>query len=116
MSDDTDTYTIDRCIENLVEGLESSRDEILSSMYPEDLLHEIVDGCVPIYNTDRVACLMSDLSLAEPDDPSVCEGMDVFSMLGVAIYERLSERAHEWLSALVIHVVLSYYENQERDQ
>jgi hypothetical protein len=50
------------------EEVRERAEELLDDPYPEDTLHEIADSNVPIYNSDRVECLLDDLTLAEPDD------------------------------------------------
>jgi hypothetical protein len=70
--------------------------ELLSDRYPEDTLHEIADSNIPIYNADRVECLLSDLSLADADDPGGIEGVtNIFDILAWTIYERLIVAAYE---------------------
>lgn len=61
-----------------------------------DAITEVADGCVPLYNADLAQALRDDLSLAQPDDDSLIpENPDVWQILQVSIYERLSHAAHE---------------------
>ena len=83
---------------DLIADLEDNREEILSSVFPEDLLHEYVDSIVPVYYADLASCLAADISLGEVDDPSwLPEGATVWQIIAVAISEQLSAAAYEWL-------------------
>ena len=71
-------------------------EDLLNSRYPNDILNEIADGFVPIYNRDRVELLLDDMSLSEVDDPGLIEGVtDIYQILGVSIYEKLIQIAHK---------------------
>jgi hypothetical protein len=94
----TNNTTIDSLIADLIKDLEDNKAEILNERYPEDRVTEIADGWVPVYYRDLAACLMDDVSLAELDDEGLAEGVtDVFKRIQIAIYERLSSAAFEWL-------------------
>lgn len=73
-------------------------EDLMDSCYPDDILHEIADNNIPIYNYDRVSCLLDDLTLSEPDDPGLCgDSRDIFDILAASIYERLIVEANkEW--------------------
>jgi hypothetical protein len=91
--------TLNELKESLIEELEDKRTEILSSRYPEDLVCEMIDGWVPIYNHELVECLSDDISLAYVEDSGLLpECSDVFQIISIAIYEQLSQFAGEWLS------------------
>jgi len=82
--------------------LADMRAEILEASYPEDLLHEICDGAIPIYLYQLAECLAEDSSLAYPDDNifsnSGSDEVDVWKILQWTIYERLNAVAHKWLA------------------
>lgn len=94
----TNNTTIDSLIADLIKDLEDNKAEILNERYPEDRMHEMADGRVPVYYHDLARCLADDISLAELDDEGLAEGItDVFKRIQIAIYERLSAAAYEWL-------------------
>ena len=94
----TNNTTIDSLIADLIKDLEYNKAEILNEHYPEDRVTEIADRWVPIYYHDLAHCLADDISLAELDDEGLAEGVtDVFKRIQIAIYERLSSAAYEWL-------------------
>jgi hypothetical protein len=71
-------------------------EDLLNSRYPNDILNEIADNNVPIYNRNRLELLLDDMSLSEVDDPGLIEGItNIFQFLDVSIYEKLSQIAYE---------------------
>lgn len=92
--------TLHQLIKNMLEHLETDKAEILESNYPEDTLHEIVDGWIPVYYSQLSELLASKPSLG--DGPSDCglvkENPTVWDILTAAVYEALLEEAQEWLS------------------
>ena len=69
--------------------------------YPSDILHEIVDSYVPIYYGEIAEVLASDSSLGWIDDEGlVGENATIHERIQVAIYERLSAKAHEVYTTL----------------
>jgi len=90
--------TLPALISAMTESLEDSKAEILDSQYPDDLVHEIVDGWVPIYYGELAEMLCCDHSLANVDDTGLIDpDSSVWAIISVAIYERLSDAANEWL-------------------
>lgn len=88
--------------EEVRQTIRDRAEEIVTANYPNDLLTEIADSAVPIYNSDRVECLLDDLSLSEPDDAGLVEGVtDIFAILAVSIYEKLYSFASEEYDTLV---------------
>lgn len=100
---DNEKLTIWKLEERLKQDLDSAREEILESQYPEDLISEYVDSAIPIRNHDLAQMLASDITLGVVDDWGILEGsvedLDVFRLLKVTIYERLSPIGYEWLEA-----------------
>jgi hypothetical protein len=83
---------------DLVNDLESNKDDILSSEYPEDEILEYVDSWIPVYNGALIEALQSDHSLAEVEDSGLLpENPGVYDIIRCAIYEQLLNEAHEWL-------------------
>jgi hypothetical protein len=88
-------YSLER---DLVNSLESEKLDILLADYPEDYVTEMADNHVPIYYSDIAQCLADETSLAELEDEGLAEGVtDVFKRIQIAIYERLSNVANQWL-------------------
>jgi len=94
---DIDRMTFDIVKDGLLEALKESKDEIFGSQYPEDVLHEIVDSNVPIYHSDLADILSCDTSFAYVDDSGLLpEHPDVWQIISISIYERLSDIAYLW--------------------
>lgn len=84
--------------QNLISALEDEKLDILLADYPEDRITELADSYVSIYYRELAQCLADDTSLAELDDEGLAEGVtDVFKRIQIAIYERLSNAAYQWL-------------------
>lgn len=84
--------------QTLLQVLEDEKQEILGAKYPEDRITEIVDGCVPIYHSDLAEMFAEDYSLGFVDDAGLLpENPDVFQVISISIYERLSDIAFQWL-------------------
>lgn len=99
--------TIDSLERDLINTLDTERDEILGADYPEDELYEYCDSAVPVYYSQLAEALADDISLAVPDDNIFAGQADinVWEVLQWSIYERLSAAAHAWL-----------YKQQEENQ
>lgn len=74
--------------------------EMMQDRYYQDRFHEMADGLVPIYYRDRAEVLMDDPSL-EIQDSGLAEGKStIMDLIGVAIYEELTQRAYEYFEEL----------------
>ena len=94
---DVDKMTFDIVKDGLIEALKESKDEIFGSQYPEDMLHEIVDSNVPIYHSDLADILSEDTRFAFVEDAGLLpEHPDVFQIISVSVYEKLSDIAYIW--------------------
>lgn len=94
---DVDKMTFEIVKDGLLIALEESKDEIFDNQYPEDVLHEIVDSNVPIYHSDLADILSGDTSFAFVEDAGLLpEHPDVFQIISVSIYEKLSDIAYLW--------------------
>ena len=92
-------------LHSLKEEIESQvRDEareLFEGAYPEDRLHEMADGTVPVYNSDLADVLASDCQVATMDDPGLSEGVDdLYRMIAISIYEKLVQHAHSYWDTL----------------
>jgi hypothetical protein len=91
----TSLYTLTN---DLIETLNDNRDEICGDVYPSDMLHEYVDRAVPVYYHELAQCLADNTSLGEVYDSGLLpENPDVWQIIQTALYEELSNAAHEWL-------------------
>ncbi|MEY4718975.1 MAG: mimic ocr, partial [Pseudomonadota bacterium] len=96
----------------LISALEDEKLDILLDSYPEDRISEMADSRVPIYYSELAQCLADDTSLAELEDEGLAEGVtDVFKRIQIAIYERLSGVAYQWLSE-----VQEAFESEQDDE
>ena len=94
---DIDRMTFDIVKDGLLDALQESKDEIFDNEYPEDVLHEIVDSNVPIYHSDLADILASDNQFAFVDDAGLMpEHPDVYQIISISIYEKLSDIAYLW--------------------
>ena len=95
----TNETTIHQLEKRLIEELNDNKKQILEDEHPSDLMHEYVDGWIPIYNSALIEALSSDPSLADVDDPGLLPtDPSVHDMIRTAIYERLIGVAYEWLN------------------
>ena len=84
---------------DLIDELNDNKKEILEHEYPSDLITEYADGWIPIYNSDLIEVLSSDHTLANVDDTGILpQNPSVHDIIRMAIYERLSNVAYEWLN------------------
>ena len=84
---------------DLISELNERKEEILSSEYPEDLISEIADSYVPIYNSDLLEMAVEDLWLAvdEPDVLAFDGKSTAVAAIAGNIYGYFNEKANEWL-------------------
>jgi hypothetical protein len=84
---------------DLIAELNDNKAEILAEQYPEDRIAEMVDGWIPVYNYQLAELLADCPSLGDgPDDYGLCgDNPTVWQIITAAIYEKLSNAAHEWL-------------------
>ena len=95
----TDKTTMHQLEIDLIDELNDNKKEILEHEYPSDLITEHADGYVPIYNNDLIEALSSDHTLANVDDTGLLpQNPSVHDIIRMAIYERLSNVAYEWLN------------------
>ena len=74
----------------------------LEGKYPDDMLTEIADGCIPVYYYDLAQVLASDASLGFAGDFGPVDGeLSVYRFIQMSIYERLKERAREIYERLI---------------
>jgi hypothetical protein len=98
--------TINQLEQNLIDELNSNKKEILENQYPEDLVTQLADSYVPIYNVDLLDCLSDDYTLAQVDDTGLLpENPSVHDIVRIAICEKLMNVAHTWL-----------YDNQKQQE
>ena len=91
--------TIHQLEKDLVDELNSNKKEILENQYPEDVITELADSYVPVYNYDLIDCLSDDYTLAEVDDTGLLpENPSVHDIVRIAICEKLMNVAHTWLN------------------
>jgi hypothetical protein len=80
------------------EELEDNKSEILKDKYPEDIIHEMADSNIPVYNYDRLQLACEDLWLGYPSETGFTQDCDnAYDIIAMNIYERLLYIGHEWL-------------------
>jgi len=94
-----DNHNMHQLIQNMIADLNDHKTEILDHQYPDDQVNEFVDSWTPIYYHHLAQLLADDPSLGHgPDDSGlVKENPTVWDILTVAVYEKLSAAAYEWL-------------------
>lgn len=82
----------------LIETLNDNRDEILADKYPEDRVHEYVDGAIPAYTADLLELAKNDLWLAtKAADESFMHEYTASAAIIGNLYESLESTASGWL-------------------
>ena len=63
-----------------------------------DIIHEIADGCVPVYTADILNCALEDLGLAT-DEPEIGPAFDgcatAVNLIAANIYEKICNHLYE---------------------
>lgn len=78
-------------------AIEELKDAITSGdtiQYEQDLMHEIADGCTPIYNSDVLQCAMDNMWLAT-ESPEL-EYENPLQGIQYNIYDHLMEKLYEY--------------------
>ena len=71
---------------DLIDQLNYNKEEILEN---KDLLHEYVDGHVPVYNYERLLLACDDLWLGYPSESGISEGCNnAYDIIAHNIYEK----------------------------
>jgi hypothetical protein len=84
---------------NLKEGLENLKEEILSEKYPEDKMYEIIDSRIPTCGKELARLLIDNPELGVVDDSGLIDlkNINAFKIIQVSMYEIFSQIAYEWL-------------------
>ena len=85
----------------LVEELNNRKNEMAGKEYFEDVIMEIVDNSVPIYNSQLLDLVCEDLNFGFQGEFKIfCDAgeVDVFMIIRNTAYEFLSEVANDWAS------------------
>ena len=91
-----ETYYLADLVEDAVEEYETAVKEGYVDCH-EDTIHEIADGCVPIYNYDilQYAAHRNWLATVKSD---LCPDGDAIKQIQTNIYEHLCEKLHEHIA------------------
>ena len=80
----------------VIEEINERSCELKESDYPSDLLFEIADSFIPIFNHELASCLANNPDLAFVDDEGLVDvSKGIYHIIAVAIFERLIQVAHE---------------------
>jgi len=96
--------------QTLSQIIQDAKDELAANYadyeYPTDLIHEIVDAAVPIYNSELLELAAADVSLAEEGELGPASGSDfsgapmAIRIIAGSVYERISDELHQYLLEL----------------
>jgi len=79
----------------VIEEINERSCELKESDYPSDLLFEIADSFIPIFNHELASCLANNPDLAFVDDEGLVDvSKGIYHIIAVAIFERLIQVAH----------------------
>jgi hypothetical protein len=83
--------TWDSLLDDLKDDIDSKIGDIYNDRYPDDRLSEIVDSNVPIYYSDMIEVLETNMDLGHRES-QICDSYPtVFDLLSSLIFEALSE-------------------------
>jgi len=101
------TTTLRTLSRDLIAALDADKDTIFTESYSvDDALVDHVDSIIPVYNWELAECLADNPMLAEVYDPGFLpENPTVWQIISTALYEELSDVAHEWASTVTAYVV-----------
>jgi len=97
------TQTIQQIIDNAKSELEANYTDY---EYPTDLIHELADAAVPIYNSELLELAAADTSLAEEGELGPASGSNfsgapmAIRIIAGSVYERISDELHQHLLEL----------------
>ncbi len=100
MNDNDERETIENRIRMAIETLgeyDLETDDI------GDIIHEIADGCVPVYTYDILECAMNDNSLAtdEPECGPAFDGTPTpVNIIAANIYERITQALWDYQASI----------------
>ena len=115
-------YITDGVLDEFLRGEEDPEgfdiDDILDALEPHayrsDIISEVADGSVPIYNGDRADCLSEDPGIAcAIEEHGMDPTGDLWTDLGLAIYLRIEEEINDAISDGMDSVVLSAIERRD---
>ena len=95
-----DTTTLRGLLADFRDTLETDKDNILESSYPEDVLHEYADSAVPIYTADLMELAANNIDLAtdEPECGPAFDGAPTpVNIVAANVYEALIAEGYDWL-------------------
>ena len=87
---------------DLIATLEINRNQILKNPYIDDTVMECVDSAIPVYHYQLTELLLDNPRLGNgPEDYGlVPHNPTVWNIITAAVFEKLSEAAHDWLQKL----------------
>lgn len=82
----------------MIDALEDSLEELMAAHDPIDLVHELIDGGIPIYNSDLAELLADDNNFASVDDEGLLpKNPTVWQIISTACYEYLCGISYQWM-------------------
>jgi len=96
--------------QTLMQIIQDAKDELAANYadyeYPTDLIHELADAAVPIYNSHLLELAAADPSLAEEGELGPASGSNfagapmAIRIIAGSVYERISNELHQHLLEL----------------
>jgi len=96
--------------QTLQQIIDNAKDELAANYtdyeYPTDLIHEIADAAVPIYNSDLLELAAANPELAEEGELGPASGCNfsgapmAIRIIAGSVYERISNELHQHLLEL----------------
>lgn len=97
MSNDENPLTLRDFKDRVRDAVRDEAELLRENSYPEDILHEIADSCVPIYNYELLEVAQSDLWLAVEELEIFAFGGDHTAVGAIAgnLFRELEQVARE---------------------
>jgi hypothetical protein len=99
-SDQDDTITLEKLKTTAEEVLKEEYAEHMEAneYYLEDIIHEVADGTVPVYNHDLLELANNSpvVALEEPRLPT--KDNTVIDLIKVKTYEEIDQHLREWIN------------------
>ena len=84
------------------DALESLKEAIENEYYDDiqDGIHELADGCIPVYNSDLLELCQDDLWLGYMEDWHVREVTDIYQLIQWNVYTELTSYLYQELEGI----------------
>lgn len=97
---DTLRSIIEDAKESLVELMDGGENALRKGHPSDDLISEVADGAVPVYNYDRISVLQSSSELWCDRPDLASDDSDIIDLIGFAIYEAVEQALYQYVRDL----------------